>query len=436
MLLDRDAIARVVELLRTDDFYWDAHRRIFAMITDLFERGEPVDLITVTDRLRDRGQLDEAGGAAYITALLNSVPTAANVGYYARIVRRDGMKRALAESFGELQRAALNAHDPDELLTVAHRVLGEFDSTTYREMSYPNRILTAADLLTATDQEQDWWPLWDQPGFIGPGIATLISGHSKSAGKTTSVSIGLRDLSRSKPDLRVLWLSEEPRSIWRGRFTAWGALPGWRLRFADGTPWPTMLHEVERAEAGIIVIDTLRSFGEVTDENDAARVVAAVQPLVLVSRRKHIGIIALHHLRKSEGEEGLAHAGSTALVALMDVALELRRDQHSAVRRVVRAVSRFDETPRALTLELRDRNIIALGPPDAVSLDAVAERILAVLPDAPEEGVTRAELLLRLDEPRPSREQVGRALQALRTRSRADASGRGVKGNPERWFRS
>src|SRR5207247_10300896 len=86
MLLDRDAIARVVELVRPEDFYRDAHRRIYETMVELFERGEPVDLITVTDRLRDKGQLDDVGGAAYVTGLLNTGPTGAHVGYYDRIV--------------------------------------------------------------------------------------------------------------------------------------------------------------------------------------------------------------------------------------------------------------------------------------------------------------------------------------------------------------
>src|SRR3990172_13145656 len=78
MLLERDAIARAVEQLRAEDFYRDAHRRIFDAVVDLFERGEPVDLITVTERLRARGQLEDVGGAGYVTSLLDGVPTAAN----------------------------------------------------------------------------------------------------------------------------------------------------------------------------------------------------------------------------------------------------------------------------------------------------------------------------------------------------------------------
>src|SRR3990170_6186104 len=91
MLLERDAIARVVELVRPEDFYRDAHRKIFEVVVELFERGEPADLVSVTERLRSKGQLDDMGGAAYVTALLNAVPTAANVEYYARLVVQKSM---------------------------------------------------------------------------------------------------------------------------------------------------------------------------------------------------------------------------------------------------------------------------------------------------------------------------------------------------------
>jgi len=116
MLLDRDAIARVVELLRAEDFYRDAHRRIYETMTELFERGEPVDLITVTDRLRDKGQLDDVGGAAYITSLLNSVPTAANVEYYARIVLQKSMLRQLIAAGTQIAHMGFEGEQDVEVL--------------------------------------------------------------------------------------------------------------------------------------------------------------------------------------------------------------------------------------------------------------------------------------------------------------------------------
>ncbi|HKX18282.1 MAG TPA: replicative DNA helicase [bacterium] len=95
MLLDRDAIARAIEGLRAEDFYRDAHRVIFQAMVELFERGEPVDLITVTNRLAANGKLDDVGGATYVAALPNVVPTAANVDFYANIVLEKSMLRAL-----------------------------------------------------------------------------------------------------------------------------------------------------------------------------------------------------------------------------------------------------------------------------------------------------------------------------------------------------
>src|SRR5438093_4093091 len=116
MLLDRDAIARVVELVRPEDFYRDAHRRIYETVVELFERGEPVDLITVTDRLRDKGQLDDVGGAAYVTGLLNSVPTAANVEYYARIVLQKSMLRQLIVAGTQIAHVGFEGENDVEIL--------------------------------------------------------------------------------------------------------------------------------------------------------------------------------------------------------------------------------------------------------------------------------------------------------------------------------
>jgi replicative DNA helicase len=116
MLLDRDAIARVVELVRSEDYYRDAHRRIYDTIVELFERGEPVDLITVTDRLRDKGQLDDVGGATYVTALLNTVATAANVEYYARIVLQKSMLRQLIAAGTQIAHLGFEGENDVELL--------------------------------------------------------------------------------------------------------------------------------------------------------------------------------------------------------------------------------------------------------------------------------------------------------------------------------
>jgi replicative DNA helicase len=86
LLLDQNAMLSVKEMLQPKDFYLDQHARICATIIEMSEQSEPVDLIAVTDRLRDKGQLDHVGGAAYLTSLLNATVAPANIRYHARIV--------------------------------------------------------------------------------------------------------------------------------------------------------------------------------------------------------------------------------------------------------------------------------------------------------------------------------------------------------------
>src|SRR5690242_12967697 len=87
VLLDNTALDRVLEFVRADDFYREAHRRIFRAMVSLSERNEPADLVTLAETLRQRGELQDVGGATYLAELAERVPTAANVTHYARIVR-------------------------------------------------------------------------------------------------------------------------------------------------------------------------------------------------------------------------------------------------------------------------------------------------------------------------------------------------------------
>jgi replicative DNA helicase len=98
MLLSKDAIADVVEVVRSTDFYRPAHQTIFDVVVDLYGKGEPADPITVSAELTRTGDLSRVGGAPYLHTLLSSVPTAANAGYYARIVAEQAILRRLVEA--------------------------------------------------------------------------------------------------------------------------------------------------------------------------------------------------------------------------------------------------------------------------------------------------------------------------------------------------
>ena len=98
MLLSKDAISDVIEVLRPTDHYRPAHQLIYEAILDLYGRGEPADAITVANELTRRGEIARVGGGPYLHTLIASVPTAANAGYYARIVRERAILRRLVEA--------------------------------------------------------------------------------------------------------------------------------------------------------------------------------------------------------------------------------------------------------------------------------------------------------------------------------------------------
>ena len=98
MLLSKDAISDVIEVIRPTDHYRPAHQLIHEAILDLYGRGEPADAITVANELTRRGEIARVGGGPYLHTLIASVPTAANAGYYARIVRERAILRRLVEA--------------------------------------------------------------------------------------------------------------------------------------------------------------------------------------------------------------------------------------------------------------------------------------------------------------------------------------------------
>ena len=98
MLIEKEAISKVAEFLKADDFYREAHRLIFEAMLELFNKNEAVDLVTVTEVLRKNDKLEAVGGIAYITSLANSVPTAANINYHGKIVEEKALLRGLINS--------------------------------------------------------------------------------------------------------------------------------------------------------------------------------------------------------------------------------------------------------------------------------------------------------------------------------------------------
>ena len=151
MLLSKDAIADVVESLRETDFYRPAHALIYGVILDLYSRGEPADAVTVSGELTKIGELVRVGGAPYIHTLVASVPTAANAGYYARIVQERAVLRRLVEAGTRIvQMGYAGDGDVDQLVDRAQAAV--YDVTDKRTSE---DYLSLAEIMPGTLEEID-----------------------------------------------------------------------------------------------------------------------------------------------------------------------------------------------------------------------------------------------------------------------------------------
>jgi len=137
VLIENDSMNKVIDLIEPDDFYKDAHRRIFKTMIDMFESGEAIDLITLTDALRGKVGLETIGGASYLAYLVSVVPTAANIKNHARIVREKAVLRKLIHTATDIitqsyddSRTILNI---DELLDRAEKSIFEIAQKKIRE---------------------------------------------------------------------------------------------------------------------------------------------------------------------------------------------------------------------------------------------------------------------------------------------------------------
>jgi len=149
ILIENEAINRVTEILDADDFYRDAHRKIFNALINLSERDEPADLITLTNELQKLDQLDAIGGASYVASLIDSVPTAANIQYYARIVKEKALLRNLIQRSTEIiTQSYEDRGDVEGFLDEAERSIFEISEKRVRPSFYPIREIVKESFAT------------------------------------------------------------------------------------------------------------------------------------------------------------------------------------------------------------------------------------------------------------------------------------------------
>ncbi|MEU1301064.1 replicative DNA helicase [Streptomyces shenzhenensis] len=169
MLLSKDAIADVVEVLKGHDFYKPAHETIYQAILDIYAKGEPADPITIAAELTKRGEINKVGGASYLHTLVQTVPTAANAEYYAEIVHERAVLRRLVEAGTRITQMGYAADgDVDEIVNQAQ-----------------------AEIYAVTEQRtsEDYLPLGD----IMEGALDEIEAIGSRSGEMTGVPTGFTD---------------------------------------------------------------------------------------------------------------------------------------------------------------------------------------------------------------------------------------------------
>lgn len=138
ILLDNNALNAALEIISPDDFYKEAHRKIFSVILDLNERGEAIDLVTLTDSLRGKNELESVGGASYLSTLVNMVPTSANIKFHSKIIHEKALIRNLINVATEIATLGYDGTERvEELLDYAERSIFSISEKKIRPSFIP-----------------------------------------------------------------------------------------------------------------------------------------------------------------------------------------------------------------------------------------------------------------------------------------------------------
>ncbi|GAB2997987.1 replicative DNA helicase [Saccharothrix stipae] len=257
MLLSKDAIADVVEVLAPNDFYRPAHQAVYDCVLDLYGRGEPADPITVSAELERRGELLRVGGAPYLHTLIATVPTAANASYYAEIVAEKAVLRRLVEAGTRIVQLGYNGAEGADVDEVVDRAQAAIYEVTERRTTEDYVVLE--ELLQPTMDEID---AIASRGGSSLGIPT---GFADLDELTNGLHPGQMIIVAARPGVGKALALDTPLATSTGWTTMGEVAVGDRLIGADGRPTTVVAatdvmlgrpcYEVEFSDGSVLVAD-------------------------------------------------------------------------------------------------------------------------------------------------------------------------------------
>jgi replicative DNA helicase len=347
MLLDRDAIGRVFEILHDEAFYQDSHRRIFRAILDLYDRNEPVDYITLTDLLTRWGDLEAVGGAAYLTRLTDAVPTAAHAEHYARIVKEKYILRNLIRTSTEvISRCYAAEEDADHLLDEAEKNI--FDLAQNRQrgsvLKIKDVIHDAMELVENLSKRETHitgvptgYPDLDeltsgfQPGELvilaarpSMGKTALCLNLASTAAIEAKVPVGIFSLEMSAESLVTRMLCAEARvrlqAVRAGRLGEGDlghlSMAAGRLFdasvFIDDSPSLNILELRSKArrlkaehQIGLVIVDYIQMMSSVGRQDNRQQEIASIsRSLKALAKELHAPVLVLSQLSRAPEARG------------------------------------------------------------------------------------------------------------------------------------
>ncbi|OGB90847.1 replicative DNA helicase [candidate division WOR-1 bacterium RIFCSPHIGHO2_01_FULL_53_15] len=342
VLLDKNAVVRVIELLSPEAFYRDAHRFIYESILELFDKGEPIDLVTVTESLRKSGKLESVGGSVYVADLINSVPTAANVEHYAKIVEEKYVLRRLIEAGTTVVSSAFSdPEDVDQVLDQAEKSIFDIALKRTREGfhkidSVIKRVLDKIDSLYGKKEQitgtPSGYPDLDQKTAGFQNADLIIIAARPSVGKTAlalniaqqvsikhNIPVAIFSLEMSKEQLAQRMLCSEAEVDAQQLKTASLSDTGWKkLTRALGRLSEAPLYiddsasitateirakarrlKIERG-LGLVIVDYLQLMrGRSRIENRVQEISDIARSLKTLARELDVPVVALSQLSRA-----------------------------------------------------------------------------------------------------------------------------------------